>query len=108
MPHQQCSRCDYEWTSVLDSPAKCPRCRSSYWNKPRKYKLKARPDAVPVAPRRPGRWLATEPDKRHGVALADLLDVLKECAAELPERRREFRALEQIARAAFRSPPESP
>jgi hypothetical protein len=34
----QCERCDYEWIPRdLDAePESCPRCKSPYWNRPRK------------------------------------------------------------------------
>ena len=34
----RCERCDYEWIprNGDQEPATCPRCRSPYWNRPRK------------------------------------------------------------------------
>lgn len=31
-----CLRCDYEWEPWVESPAQCPRCNSSYWDRRRK------------------------------------------------------------------------
>lgn len=41
----RCGRCEHEWVprkSTEGEPKVCPSCKSPYWNKPRKYKLKAR------------------------------------------------------------------
>ena len=41
----RCNRCEHEWVprkSTEGEPKVCPLCKSPYWNKPRKYKLKAR------------------------------------------------------------------
>lgn len=43
-----CTRCGYEWLSKVEQPLKCAACRSKHWNKPRKYRLTANPDAVPT------------------------------------------------------------
>ncbi len=29
----KCKRCEYEWTSELERPKTCPRCKSYYWDK---------------------------------------------------------------------------
>ena len=36
----KCNRCKYEWVSKKKTPNTCAekKCRSPYWNKPRKYK----------------------------------------------------------------------
>lgn len=31
-----CYRCNKDWASRVPSPKQCPKCRSPYWNKPRK------------------------------------------------------------------------
>ena len=31
-----CLRCGHNWQSRVESPARCPACKSSYWGKPRK------------------------------------------------------------------------
>jgi len=38
----RCLRCGYEWLprKKKGKPRVCPHCRSEYWDKPRKYKLK--------------------------------------------------------------------
>ena len=41
----KCNRCFHEWEprkTTVGEPGVCPACKSPYWNKPRKYKLKAR------------------------------------------------------------------
>ena len=37
-----CNRCHRKWTSTIQKPGTCAKCRSPYWNKPRvmKYKKK--------------------------------------------------------------------
>jgi len=30
-----CIRCGHVWTAEVESPVRCPRCTSPYWNKPR-------------------------------------------------------------------------
>lgn len=38
----QCDRCGHEWTPRLkteEEPAMCPKCKSAYWNKPRRIDL---------------------------------------------------------------------
>ena len=34
----RCERCDYEWIprDLAVEPEACPKCKSPYWNKPRK------------------------------------------------------------------------
>jgi len=36
----KCERCEHEWIprNKEDEPAVCPKCKSPYWNKPRKNK----------------------------------------------------------------------
>jgi predicted Zn-ribbon and HTH transcriptional regulator len=37
----RCERCDHEWiprTKTDEEPTICPKCKSAYWNKPRKDK----------------------------------------------------------------------
>jgi len=39
----RCNRCGHEWKprqSTEGEPKVCPKCKSPYWNKPRKYKRK--------------------------------------------------------------------
>ena len=42
----RCERCEHEWIprkqpeSEADYPTVCPKCKSPYWNKPRKQKTK--------------------------------------------------------------------
>jgi hypothetical protein len=103
MPNQTCIRCTHAWESEIETPVKCPKCKSVYWNKPRKYRLKSRPDAMPEVPRHPGRWIRTEPDKRHGISLDDALSVLNDCKTEFSVFRRELEAIEKIVREAFRT-----
>ena len=39
-----CERCEHEWVSrnniTKEEPRVCPRCKSPYWNVPRKRKVK--------------------------------------------------------------------
>ena len=34
----KCERCEHEWTPRKESliPIDCPKCKSPYWNKPKK------------------------------------------------------------------------
>lgn len=48
-----CNRCYESWAAEVKNPKRCPRCKSPYWNKPRKYKLKSKPEATPTAYREP-------------------------------------------------------
>ena len=39
----KCGRCGHEWiprTKIDEEPLICPKCKSPYWNKQRKNKLK--------------------------------------------------------------------
>ena len=38
----KCERCEHEWipNDIHQEPTVCPKCKSPYWNKPRKQKLK--------------------------------------------------------------------
>lgn len=38
----QCERCGHKWVprGSGEEPAVCPKCKSPYWNKPRKRKKK--------------------------------------------------------------------
>lgn len=37
----KCERCGHEWQARgSGASVECPGCKSPYWNKPRKYKLK--------------------------------------------------------------------
>ena len=38
----KCERCEHEWIprNKTDEPAVCPKCKSPYWNKPRRQKIK--------------------------------------------------------------------
>ncbi len=38
----KCERCSHEWIprNKGEEPAVCPKCKSPYWNKPRKNKIK--------------------------------------------------------------------
>jgi predicted Zn-ribbon and HTH transcriptional regulator len=42
MKKLRCNRCGYEWwpRDPTKTPAVCAKCKTPYWNKPRKYKLK--------------------------------------------------------------------
>ena len=36
LPERQCNRCDHTWLlRVTHEPARCPKCKSQYWNKAR-------------------------------------------------------------------------
>jgi predicted Zn-ribbon and HTH transcriptional regulator len=35
-----CERCGHEWKSKLASPKVCPKCKSPYWNTPKKEEQK--------------------------------------------------------------------
>ena len=39
----KCERCGHEWiprTKIEENPTICPKCKSPYWNKPKKNKKK--------------------------------------------------------------------
>ena len=38
----KCERCGHEWipNDIKVEPTVCPKCKSPYWNKPRKRKIK--------------------------------------------------------------------
>lgn len=36
--NHKCLRCDYKWSSELERPKTCPRCKSYYWDKARSVK----------------------------------------------------------------------
>jgi len=37
----KCERCPHKWIPkrIDEMPVQCPRCKSSFWNKPRKNKI---------------------------------------------------------------------
>ena len=44
----RCERCGHEWiprTKILEEPIICPKCKTPYWNKPRKNKKKNKKNA---------------------------------------------------------------
>ncbi len=41
LPHLQCLRCGHEWMPRSEErPGNCPKCKSPYWDKPRKRQTK--------------------------------------------------------------------
>lgn len=36
LPMLKCLRCLGQWVPRIESPRRCPHCKSPYWNKPRK------------------------------------------------------------------------
>lgn len=32
----ECKRCEYEWVARTEAPRVCPKCKSPYWNVPRR------------------------------------------------------------------------
>jgi rubrerythrin len=38
LPQAKCLRCGHTWTLRTIHPKKCPKCKSPYWNKPRRQK----------------------------------------------------------------------
>lgn len=41
MKQYRCRKCGYEWDAQIESvPKACPRCKSYYWQEPRKRKGK--------------------------------------------------------------------
>lgn len=42
----KCERCNYQWIprKAAEHPKVCPRCKSPYWDKPRKAKTKKAKD----------------------------------------------------------------
>jgi len=38
LPEMKCNRCGYMWVARIVRPRMCPRCKSFYWNRPRKNK----------------------------------------------------------------------
>lgn len=49
----KCNRCGNVWEAMVLHPKACPRCKSPYWNSPRSYRLKSRPELVPTGSRKP-------------------------------------------------------
>lgn len=50
-PAYQCDRCNHEWYPRLQTdehPAICPKCKSAYWNKPRRIDLAKQEESEPV------------------------------------------------------------
>jgi len=43
LPQAKCLRCGYTWTLRILFPKRCPKCKSPYWNKPRKGKESEKP-----------------------------------------------------------------
>ena len=98
MPKCECLRCGYKWQSEIGQPRKCAKCRSYLWNKPRKYRLKVSPEAMPTASRRP-RFAA--PKKLYGMTLEELLTALDEFEKAFPGYQREVDILRRITKTAF-------
>lgn len=44
----RCERCGHEWLprQTGEEPKVCPKCKSPYWNSPRKMKPRRNPDAT--------------------------------------------------------------
>lgn len=40
VPRLKCLRCEHTWTPRKSKITICPKCKSPYWNKPRKQKAK--------------------------------------------------------------------
>jgi len=40
----KCERCSHEWVprNLKEEPAVCPKCKSPYWNKPRREKKESK------------------------------------------------------------------
>lgn len=36
LPTYKCLRCKHEWIPRQLDPPTCPKCKSAYWNKPKK------------------------------------------------------------------------
>jgi len=36
VPLNSCLRCGHEWEPKLEEPRQCPKCKSAYWNVPKK------------------------------------------------------------------------
>jgi hypothetical protein len=73
MEKQVCARCEYLWANRVEAPKNCPRCKSPYWNRPRKNKIAvaaiAREKTVshstlPEVPRQPEPRLAATLDRQ--------------------------------------------
>lgn len=49
-PNCLCLRCSHQWTSRVEKPVECPRCKSHHWNEPwkRKPKVVVEPAVVVV------------------------------------------------------------
>jgi len=47
MKQLKCLRCEHEWTPKIAIPAVCPKCKSGYYNRPRKVK-ELHPDEKPI------------------------------------------------------------
>lgn len=42
----RCERCGHEWVPIREqAPATCPKCKSPYWDRPRRRPSPAAPDA---------------------------------------------------------------
>lgn len=35
MKQNHCIKCEHNWTSRVDKPAVCPRCKTYYWKEPK-------------------------------------------------------------------------
>ena len=42
LPRLVCERCGSGWTPRVANPTICPKCKSAYWNKPRRYKIRSK------------------------------------------------------------------
>ena len=40
LPRLKCLRCGHAWIQRKEKPKQCPKCKSPYWNKPRKKEVK--------------------------------------------------------------------
>ena len=36
LPEYKCKRCNWTWIPRTENPLTCPKCRSPFWDKPRK------------------------------------------------------------------------
>ena len=59
----KCLRCDFEWIPRVETPAKCPKCKSALWNVERAQKLAGK--AAPTRKGKPRGRPLTSGDPRH-------------------------------------------
>lgn len=105
MAEKTCLRCGQTWHAEIENPIKCGRCKSKFWNTPRRYALKIKPDELPAGPRRPRNMPAATgtPEWKYGTTATELLKVIDDIEPEFLYCQKELNIIRRIVKDAFKT-----